>query len=176
MTGRPIRRGAFDAFAPALAGLGATEVPFPAQVSLRVDPAVAAIELPTTPNTWSAAGARETLWLGPDEWLVVSDTEPAEAIVRDLEARLGDAHRSVLDVSSNRAVLELTGDDRLDLLASGCALDLHPRAWRSGVCAQTLLARVPVLLQERPGATRLFVRPSFAGYLATWMRRVAENR
>jgi sarcosine oxidase gamma subunit len=37
------------------------------------------------------------------------------------------------------------------------------------MCAQTLLARVPVLLQERERATRLFVRASFAGHLLSWL-------
>jgi sarcosine oxidase subunit gamma len=75
----------------------------------------------------------------------------------------------VVDVSANRTVVELAGDGRFDLLAQGCALDLHPRAWRPGRCAQTLLARVPVLLQEREGATRVFVRASFAAHLAGWL-------
>jgi sarcosine oxidase gamma subunit len=39
------------------------------------------------------------------------------------------------------------------------------------MCAQTLLARIPVLLQERGDATRVFVRSSFAGYLVTWLAR-----
>jgi sarcosine oxidase subunit gamma len=70
-------------------------------------------------------------------------------------------------------VVELAGADRFDLLAQGCGLDLHPRAWQPGSCAQTLLARAPVLLQERDQATRVFVRASFAAYLADWLTAVA---
>jgi heterotetrameric sarcosine oxidase gamma subunit len=63
-------------------------------------------------------------------------------------------------------VLELRGADRHALLASGCAIDLDPvGGWVPGVCAQTLFARSQVLLQELDGATRIFVRPSFAGYV-----------
>jgi sarcosine oxidase subunit gamma len=72
-------------------------------------------------------------------------------------------------------VLELDESGRFELLESGCGLDLHPRAWREGMCAQTLLARGPVLLQERGTASRLFVRPSFAGYLVDWLLAVAER-
>ena len=61
--------------------------------------------------------------------------------------------------------IELGGPDRLELLASGCSLDLHPRAWRSGMCAQTLFARAQVILHERAGTTGLLVRPSFASYV-----------
>jgi sarcosine oxidase subunit gamma len=79
----------------------------------------------------------------------------------------------VVDVSAYRAVVELAGEDRFDLLAQGCGLDLHPRSWRDGRCAQTLLGRVPVLLQERDDATRVFVRTSFANHLAGWLLRAA---
>jgi sarcosine oxidase, subunit gamma len=146
------------------------------QVSLRLDPALAArapFALPTTPNTWTASDGREVLWLGPDEWLVVADPGAAPAVVAALDGALDSLHHSVVDVSANRTIVELSGDGRADLLAHGCALDLHPRAWRAGMCAQTLLARVPVLLQERDAATRVFVRPSYAAHLAAWFGATA---
>jgi sarcosine oxidase subunit gamma len=155
-----------------LAAAGAVEVAFLAQVDLRVDPALAArlpLALPLAPGTWRATGAREALWLGPDQWLVVAAPGAAAAVAGELERALAGAHASVVDVSANRAVLELAGEDRFDLLTQGCGLDLHPRAWGDGSCAQTLLARVPVLLQERGRATRLFVRASMAGHLAGWL-------
>jgi sarcosine oxidase, subunit gamma len=155
-----------------LAVLGAVEVPFPTQLNLRVDPTAAGrlgLELPTAPNTWLAGGAREALWLGPNEWLLVAEPGAAGALVAELERALEGQHHSVVDVSADRAVVELAGEHRIDLLAKGCGLDLHPRSWRGGMCAQTLLARVPVLLQERERATRLFVRASFAGHLVSWL-------
>jgi sarcosine oxidase subunit gamma len=155
---------------------GARAVALAAQVSLRLDARSVRIELPQTPNTWIAVGAREMLWLGPDEWLVVSETEPAETVLAELEAATAADHHAIVDVSANRAVLELTGPDRRELLAAGCGIDLHPRAWRTGMCAQTLLANVAVLLQERDEATRLFLRPSYAGHLGAWLGRVARVR
>jgi len=156
-----------------LAAVGAVEVGFLAKVNLRADPALAArraFALPPAPNTWRLTGGREVLWLGPDEWLVVAEPGSAPAILEELERALGGLHHSVVDVSADRAVVELAGGDRMDLLTRGCGLDLHPRSWRDGMCAQTLLARVPVLLQERERATRVFVRPSFAGHLVDWFR------
>jgi sarcosine oxidase subunit gamma len=161
-----------------LAAVGAAEVAFPAQVSLRLDPAEAArvpLALPPAPNTWSGDGGRETLWLGPDEWLVVGAPAAAPALVEELGGALRGLHHSVVDVSANRAVLELAGAARLELLTQGCRLDLHPRAWRHGSCAQTLLGRVPVLLQERDHATRIFVRASFAAHLADWLVAVGSG-
>jgi sarcosine oxidase, subunit gamma len=159
-----------------LAAAGAREVGFLAQVSLRADPSLATrlgFALPLGPGTWSRSGGREALWLGPDEWLVVAAPGQAAAIVAELEAALGGLHRSVVDVSAYRTVVELAGDGRFELLAQGCGLDLHPRRWRHARCAQTLLGRVPVLLQERDQATRIFVRASFATHLAGWLLRAS---
>ncbi len=172
MTADPAARSPLAGRAGELAAAGAAEVAFPAQVSLRLDPAEAArvpFALPPAPNTWSRGDGRETLWLGPDEWLVVAEPGSARVLVEELERALDGLHRSVVDVSANRAVLELAGADRFELLTQGCRLDLHPRAWRDGSCAQTLLGRVPVLLQERDHATRIFVRASLAAHLADWL-------
>jgi sarcosine oxidase subunit gamma len=157
-----------------LKALGATEVAFLAKLNLRADPALAAriaFELPTAPNTWRSSGGPEALWLGPDEWLVVAEPGSVPAILAELERALAGLHHSVVDVSADRAVVDLAAQDRVELLARGCGLDLHPRSWREGRCAQTVLARVPVLLQERDRATRIFVRPSFAGHLVDWLQR-----
>jgi sarcosine oxidase subunit gamma len=156
-----------------LAAAGARELAFLAQVSLRAGAAAARVPfaLPREPSTWSRGEGREALWLGPDEWLLVAAPGQAPALVAELETALDGLHRSVVDVSAYRTVVELAGDGRFDLLAQGCGLDLHPRSWRDGHCAQTLLDRVPVLLQERDQATRIFVRASFATHLAGWLLR-----
>lgn len=176
MTDESTRVPALASRTEELAALGAREVTLAAQVDVRVDAAGAReLGLPTEANTWSRLDDREALWLGPDEWLIVSASEPAQTIGRALDERLGGRHRSVVDVSANRVVVALTGDDRRALLEAGCGLDLHPRSWRSGMCAQTLLASVAVLLQEREDGTRVFVRPSFAGWLVTWLMTVAAG-
>lgn len=174
MTADIHRSPALAPFADTLGALGADETELSAQVSLRVEGvAETELDVATRPNTWSTVGNREALWLGPDEWLVVSEGESAAAVALDLGSRLTGRHASIVDVSAARAVIELGDPTRLDLLGAGCGLDLHARSWRSGMCAQTLLARVPVLLQERDETTRLFVRPSYAGYVVAWLARVA---
>ncbi|HEY6568375.1 MAG TPA: sarcosine oxidase subunit gamma family protein, partial [Actinomycetota bacterium] len=88
---------------------------------------------------------------------------------------LGDQHRSITDVSANRVAIELSGTGRLELLAKGCSLDLHPRSWRAGMCAQTVLAKAQVILIERPDSTRLLVRTSFADYVVEWLLAAAGS-
>ena len=143
-------------------------VPILAQVSLRLDPTLAGrapFPLPLTPNTTWEGGSRAALWLGPDEWLVLGSPDAASEIVAELETALDGLHRSVIDVGANRVAIELGGPDRLETLASGCPIDLHPRAWRAGMCAQTLFAKTQVILHERADTTGVLVRPSFADYL-----------
>jgi len=153
--------------APDLASLEAVEVAFLAQIDVRVAPETAErLGFPMTPNTVTGDMTRGVLWLGPDEWLVVGLAGTAGSAITELETLLAEEHHAVVDVSENRAVLELRGADRHERLASGCSIDLDPRGgWVPGVCAQTMFAHAPVILQELESATRMFVRPSFAHYL-----------
>jgi sarcosine oxidase subunit gamma len=174
---RATARAPLEARAADLAGLGARELPFLGKVDVRLDPREApgrfGLAAPTSPNTWTAEGEREWLWLGPDEWLVLGPPGSATSTARELRAALGGIHHGLVDVSAGLAAIELGGERRHDLLASGCGLDLHPRSWGPGRCAQTLAGRYSVLLQEREGATRLFVRPSYAGSLVDWLLAVS---
>lgn len=143
-----------------------TEPPVPIELA-QIDVRAAADPLPfATPveNGVSAWNDRDVLWLGPDEWLVVAEPKAAPTIVRGLEDALSGHHRSILDVSANRIVFEL--NEGLEVLSSGCGLDLHPTRWHPGMCAQTLFGQAQVILHQRDErTTRVFVRPSFERYV-----------
>ena len=150
----------------------AAEVQDLVQVDLRVNAGLTprlTLPLPSRPDTFVAAPSLDVLWLGPDEWLLVAQADTAGSLSADLNETLAGEHHSLVDVSAARAVVDLTGLGALELLSKGCGLDLHPRSWGPGDCAQTLLARVPVILQQRAEATRIFVRPSFGDYLVDWL-------
>jgi sarcosine oxidase subunit gamma len=134
-----------------------------AQIDVRAAPDLVPFVRPSE-NAVSRWDGRDVLWLGPDEWLVVAEPEAAPAIARELEDALVGHHHSILDVSANRIVFELV--DGLEALSSGCGLDLHPSHWTPGMCAQTLFGSAQVILHQRDErTTRVFVRPSFAGYV-----------
>jgi len=150
------------------------EIALDRQVDLRVDPVDPAATrigellgtpLPVVPNT----GSETVLWLGPDQWLVFGASE------EQLRVALGDTAGSVVDVSANRVAFELSGPGARDVLEQGCGIDLHPRAFGPGRCAQTMLARANVVLHQVDAAPtyRILVRPSFAGYLRSWLRDAA---
>lgn len=169
------------ALAPAVR---AGERPFRTQLTLRAaDPAVVAtwgqvlgVEFPAVPCTFTTGygsfGAVEVLWLGPDEFLVVAQPDLQGPIEDALRAALGSASGSVVDTSAQRTTVALSGPHARDVLAHGCALDLHPSAAPTGTCVQTLLARTGIILQvvdADSGEFRLLVRSSFAEYLAAWL-------
>jgi sarcosine oxidase subunit gamma len=161
--------------------IAASEVAPLSQIDLRVDAELAArralpVPVPVEPNTVAEAspGRADVLWLGPDEWLVVSPAEMGPSIAGELRAALAGTHHSIVDVSANRAVVDLVGSGSLDLLSQGCPLDLHPRRWRPGMCAGTLIGRAQAVLQQRKSSTRLFVRPSFGDYLVDWLIEAAR--
>jgi len=155
------------------------ELPRRSMVNLRVPPDSPAAHriadalgaaLPA-PNT-VASGAHTVLWLGPDEWLVVGDG------AKDLIDRaVGPDFASVVDVSANRTTFVLSAPWARDLLAKGMAIDLHPREFRPGRCAQTLLARAQVILQQidEIPTYHVLVRGSFAPYLAAWLADAASE-
>lgn len=161
------------------------EVPFTAQVGLRVDPKGSAAErigtalgaaLPNQPGQVVRTDRLSVLWLGPDEWLLVGPEGTAESLEGTLRGALEDEHGAVVDISAHRTIIEISGPKARELLTKGCALDLHPRAFTTDQCAQTLLARAAVLLQCRDAEAacfRVFVRSSFARYLADWLTDAA---
>src|SRR5262245_35067709 len=167
-------RTAFADRSEDLTHLSAAELPFLAQVDVRARDG-AALGFPTEPNTWSRLGERDVLWLAPDEWLVIGGPGDEDDVMDEIESSLADTHHSVVDVSANRTVIDLTGADRLELLSFACPIDLDQRVWNEGRCAQTLFGVAQVLLQERADATRLFMRPSFAGYVLDLQLAGAER-
>ena len=147
------------------------------QIDLRGDPAdasfidavrqVLGLGLPTTANTASTNGDRAALWLSPDQWLILVPFATRAQTIDELKRALAGRHVSITDVSANRTILELSGSKAREVLAKGCGLDLHPRAFKAGQCAQTVVARSQAVIwqtDETP-TYRVLVRPSFAAYL-----------
>ncbi|WP_345398973.1 sarcosine oxidase subunit gamma family protein [Nonomuraea salmonea] len=70
-------------------------------------------------------------------------------------------------------MLELAGPAADEVLITGCPIDLHPSAFAGH--AQTLLGKAPVILERRaPDTYRIYVRSSFASYLAEWLVDAVE--
>lgn len=158
------------------------ELPFVTQIDLRGEPdesfkaavrEATGLTLPEQASTWTGNDARAAIWLGPDEWLITAGDGEHVAIESALRAALRGRHHSVVDVSANRTVLALSGRNARPVLARGCTLDVTARAFGPSAAVQTLVAKAQVILQciatDREFAFRLYVRNSFATYLARWL-------
>ena len=171
------------AFRDAVAGVLGQALPREPNTSAMPLPAtgVSGQAPPREPNTVAggddlAAGPR-ILWLGPDEWLVVTAPEEAARTLADLAAALAGRRAAVTDVSESRAVLGLAGPNAREVLMKGCGLDLHPRVFGPGRCAQTAFARCHLLLHQIADepAYELYVHRSFAEYLWAWLEDAAAE-
>jgi sarcosine oxidase subunit gamma len=123
------------------------------------------------PNRVARSPVGDVLWLGPDEWLVVAELAQEAAVRSVLGAAVGADRGAITVTSAARTPFVLAGAAARDVLATCCALDLDPRVFPPGHCAQTLLAKAPALLQtiDPSPAVRLFVRPSFVSYVVLWL-------
>ncbi|PVG80913.1 sarcosine oxidase subunit gamma [Nocardioides gansuensis] len=154
------------------------EWPFLTMVNIRVEPGsetagriegVLGASLPQQCGDVTGDGAHSVLWLGPDEWLVISQAAP-ESLVGSLQSAAEGGRAQIVDVSANRTVVEVTGPGAREVLEKGCPTDLHPRAFADNTAISTSLARVPVLLWKVDANTfRVMPRASLASYVGVWL-------
>ena len=113
------------------------------------------------------------VWVGPDQWLASRHPAPEEG----MEARLAPLAdlASLVEQSHGRTLLALTGSRVREALAKGVAIDLHPRAFRPGDAASTLVHHIPVLLwqvDDRPSYEFAIAR-SLAQSFWQWLTAAA---
>jgi sarcosine oxidase subunit gamma len=178
------RKAALTELTRQVAGLTVRAEDVVAAVDLRVDPAgpgadavrrSLGVALPVEPNTWSHTGDGQIIWLGPDEWLVTSSGARPEEVEREWDRVVSAFDGAAVDVSAQRTGIRLGGALARELLSFGCSLDLRPSAFPAGCCAQTTVGRAGVVILALDDGFRLFVRPSFAGYLVDWLFDAAEE-
>ena len=161
-------------------GIFLAEQRFLRQIELRLrirGAYLAGLPFPLEPNRVAAMGAVRNLWMAPDQYLLTAPEGTAPELAARLARAIAGQHASLLDLSSSRTAIEVSGTHARVLLEKGCGLDLHPRAFPPGHCAQTLLARAPIILDQLDAAPtyRIFVRASFARYLCDWLIDAAEE-
>ena len=158
-----------------------SERPFLGHLNLRGNPeddgftsaaaSALGLDLPMEPNTVADDGEKLALWLGPDEWLVVTPADSQTSLSDSLESALDGVHVAVTDVTGGQTVIVISGPRARDVLAKGCPLDLHPSVFKPGQCAQTIVGKANATVRCVDGspAFELIVRRSFAEYMALWL-------
>lgn len=149
------RRGKFDALAAA------------------VDTAYG-VTLPKGPRR-TANGLFAFAGTGPDQWIASAEGAEASGFAAKLRARVG-LFAAVSDQSDARLVLRLSGPRVRDVLAKGVPLDLHPKVFKPGDVATTLVAYIGVQLDRLDDATFQLTAPrSTAGSFWSWLSASAAE-
>lgn len=168
-------------------GVTMSETPFRGQINIRGDindpnfvdgvKKATRLDLPTAPNTVSGKPSTTRIfWLGPDEWLVVTKPDGGARMFGSLwkNLKIDGLHASVVDVSEARTTIIVSGPEARTVMAKSCSLDLHPSQFKPGQCAQTIVAKVGVMMTQtaetKTGAAtyELYSLRSFSTYL--WKR------
>lgn len=107
------------------------------------------ITLPLAPNTTTRSDKLTALWLGPESWLLAAGAASALVDYPAKRDALNAAGGALFDVSASRVAWTISGPRAADVLAKGCPLDFHPRAFAAGTCAQSVFGHVSVLIDKR---------------------------
>ena len=121
-------------------------------------------------NSFVTVGDRQRVWLGPDEFLILCEAGSETHLHSQLMLDLGSVHAAAANVTDSLCALSLRGPAVRQVLAKGCALDLHPDVFTPGMCAQTMLSHAVVTLMVIEGNRFMVIcRTSFAPYLHDWL-------
>jgi sarcosine oxidase subunit gamma len=124
-----------------------------------------------------SAGARATLWLGPQEYLLWESPRPSrnDAMV-ELAESLREHPHSLVDVSHRQVAWEIFGPSALTILAGACPLDLDAAHFPIGMCTRTLLAKADIILwRRRADVFHLETWRSFAPYVVGILHEIAAG-
>jgi len=114
------------------------------------------LALPLAPCTATRTAARSLLWLGPRSWLWIDGADGANTDFDAARNALNAVGGALFDSSAAYAGWLVSGALVATVLNRGCPLDLRPRAFGAGRCAQSLLGHLPALFY-RPNERPLFV-------------------
>ena len=138
--------------------------------------------LPTEANTSSSSSKLTSIWLSPDEWMIVSnETTSKETNTYELNDILFNnisktSLGAVTDVTDQFVQLEIKGDKIYELFSSGCPFNFNEFKEKKGSTTQTVLNHIDVILHHiDENIVNLFVRRSFAEHLCSWIEDCASR-
>ena len=136
---------------------------------------VAGLALPK-PGRAEISGDAMAVWVQPSGWLVIRPRGDEGALAKKLADAAGNK-AAVVDQSHGRAVLRLSGANARDVLAKGCRVDLHPRAFAAGSAATTTIDHITVtIVQVDATPTYDLVLPAnFAEAFLDWLAMSAAE-
>ncbi len=102
--------------------------------------------LPIEPNVKVSNNNISIIWLSPNEWLIETPKSETQKILTLLKSTLNPQKTAITDVSFNRTVLRLEGDNVFTLLSKFLVINLEEVLKKNHSVAQTIFIKIPVLL------------------------------
>jgi len=120
---------------------------------------------------------RATLWLGPDEYLLLGTDDVSEDVTAGaLERALGELPHALVNISHRQFALQVSGPHAATILSGACPLDLDLGEFPVDMCTRTVLAKADIVLwRTREDAFHLEVWRSFAGYVTGLLSEIARE-
>jgi heterotetrameric sarcosine oxidase gamma subunit len=150
----------------------------PSKVWLRVAMAdaaraVQALDLPQQAQQTRTCAQFVALWTAPDQWLLLSESDPAQKLIDHCASALAGILHNATDASAALDCIRVQGRN---LLSMGCGIDLHASAFPPAACARTRLAQVPVILHcLADDHFEVYVDRSVSRYLGQWFERAKSD-
>lgn len=111
-----------------------------------------------------------SLWVGPDQWLLVSNSTTPDVIIRNCNETLTGVLHNAVDYSAGLVVLRIVGRNAAQLLATGSGIDFRVENFPIRTCCRTRLAQVAaVIVAEAPEHFHVYVDRSYATYVNDWL-------
>jgi sarcosine oxidase subunit gamma len=131
------------------------------------------VALPSGPRRVSR-GSVTFAGTGPDQWMASAEGAEAQNFAARVRGRIG-LFAAVADQTDARLVLRLSGPQVRAVLAKGVPLDLHPKVFKPGDVATTLVAYIGVQLDRIDDTFQLTAPRSMAGSFWSWLSASAAE-
>ena len=138
-------------------GISIEEIPFVGKINLRGKSndkdflsnagSVLEILLPLEPNTKIENKKFQVIWLSPNEWLInFFNNDIFNEKLNNLKNKLNPEKTSVTDISENKTVIRIGGDNVDELLRKFMVLDIETVLEDNSRVAQTIFVKIPILI------------------------------
>ena len=170
------RANAFDGVELAAPPLHLSAHPTIERWLFRGDPAavdaigsVLGLALPREACRAVSAGTTHALWLGPDEWLLFSETPP-------LVPGPAENSHALVDIGHRQAGFRVAGQQAATALNAGCPLDLDLAVFPVGACTRTVFGKAEIVLwRVAPEMFHVEAARSFVPYVVALLREAARG-
>jgi len=114
--------------------------------------------------------------LGPDEWMIIAQTDQTESIVTKLRQLDESITASIAEVSHRNMAFIIEGNDAARLLSVGCPLDVSLSAFPVGKVTRTIFENAQIMIiRTQDHVFHVESWRSFAPYLWTFFRTVSTD-